>query len=449
MAKFLTKKHLSRRTLLRGGSVALALPFLDAMVPASTALAQTAAVPKTRAGFFYLPHSAIMNNTPFGKEVDAWTSSGAGDNFKLGHILEPLEALKQYVTTFENLENAVAQGSVHTLNPATWLSCVRPDTAAKSASMAITLDQIIAQRLGQGTALPSLEVTSETTIQVAACGGAGCYYASTLSYAAPNAPLPMEYNPRKVFIQLMGEGDTAAERDALLRKNASVLDMIAERSNTLRKELGAGDQAILSDYLDTVREIERRVEMAGARDLAGVEVPDAPIGELEDFDAQVKLMFDLIALAYQADLTRVASYVMVAEGTNRTYNHVGVPDSFHPVSHHSNDRERIRKLTIIQRYHMQRFADFLTKLAATPDGDGSLLDHSLFLYGSNMSNSNQHDNYPLPEILVGGASGALKGGRNIVLPERTPLANLHMSILEKLGIGQDSFGNSTGLISEV
>jgi len=449
MAKFLTKKHLSRRTLLRGGSVALALPFLDAMVPASTALAQTAAVPKTRAGFFYLPHGAIMNNTPFGKEVDAWTSSGAGDNFKLGHILEPLEALKQYVTTFENLENAVAQGSVHTLNPATWLSCVRPDTAAKSASMAITLDQIIAQRLGQGTALPSLEVTSETTIQVAACGGAGCYYASTLSYAAPNAPLPMEYNPRKVFIQLMGEGDTAAERDALLRKNASVLDMIAERSNTLRKELGAGDQAILSDYLDTVREIERRVEMAGARDLAGVEVPDAPIGELEDFDAQVKLMFDLIALAYQADLTRVASYVMVAEGTNRTYNHVGVPDSFHPVSHHSNDRERIRKLTIIQRYHMQRFADFLTKLAATPDGDGSLLDHSLFLYGSNMSNSNQHDNYPLPEILVGGASGALKGGRNIVLPERTPLANLHMSILEKLGIGQDSFGNSTGLISEV
>jgi hypothetical protein len=449
MANFISKKHLSRRTMLRGGAVAVGLPLLEAMVPAGTALAQTAANPKTRAGFFYLPHGAIMNNTIYGKEVDAWTSSGKGDSFTLGHILDPLEPFKNYVTTFENLENVVAQGSVHTMNPATWLSCVRPDTSAKSASMAITLDQVIAQKLGQTTALPSLEVTSETTIQVAACGGAGCYYASTLSYAAPNAPLPMEYNPRKVFIQLMGEGDTAAERDALLRKNSSVLDMIAERTNTLRKDLGAGDRAVLSDYLDTVREIERRVEMAGARDLAGVEVPDAPVGELEDFDEQVKLMFDLIALAYQADLTRVASYVMVAEGTNRTYNHVGVPDSFHPVSHHSNDRERIRRLTIIQRYHMQRFADFITKLAATPDGDGSLLDHSLFLYGSNMSNSNQHDNYPLPEVLVGGAGGRVKGGKNLILPERTPLANLHLTILDRLGIPQDSFGNSTGLLSEV
>ncbi|MES2627096.1 MAG: DUF1552 domain-containing protein [Pseudomonadota bacterium] len=449
MAMILTKKHLSRRMLLRGGAVAMGLPFLDAMVPAGTALAQTAAAPKMRAGFFYIPHGAIMNNTPYGKEVDAWTSSGKGDDFKLGHILDPLEALKKYVTTFENIENTAAGGSVHTLNPATWLSCVRPDTAAKGANMSITLDQIIAQQLGQQTALPSLELTSETTIQVAACGGAGCYYASTLSYSGPNSPLPMEYNPRKVFIQLMGEGDTAAERDALLRKNASVLDMIAERTQSLSKQLGAGDKAALSDYLDTVREIERRVEMAGARDLTGVQVPDAPLGELENFDEQVKLMFDLIALAYQADLTRVASYVMVAEGTNRTYNHVGVPDSFHPVSHHSNDRERIRRLTIIQRYHMQRFAEFVQKLADTPDGDGSMLDHSLFLYGSNMGNSNQHDNYPLPEVLVGGANGKHVGGKNLVLPERTPLANLHLTILDKLGIGQASFGNSTGVLSEV
>lgn len=449
MAKFLTKKHLSRRTLLRGGAVALGLPLLDAMIPAGTALAQSAATPKTRTGFFYIPHGAIMNNTPFGKEVDAWTSSGAGENFKLGHILEPLEPFKRYVTTFENIENTAAGGSVHTLNPATWLSCVRPDTEAKGASMAITLDQVIARQLGQETTLPSLEVCSETTIQVAACGGAGCYYASTLSYAGPNAPLPMEYNPRKVFIQLLGEGDTAQEREALMRKNASILDMIAERTQLLRRDLGAGDREALSDYLDTVREIERRVAMAGERDLTGIDVPDAPVGELEDFDEQVKLMFDLIALAYQADLTRVVSFVMVAEGTNRTYNHVGVPDSFHPVSHHTNDRERIRKLIIIQRYHMQRFAEFLAKLAATPDGDGSLLDHSLFQYGSNMSNSNQHDNYPLPAILVGGAGGAVRGGRNIVLPERTPLANLHLTMLDRLGIGQESFGNSTGLISEV
>ncbi|MEJ0008796.1 MAG: DUF1552 domain-containing protein [Steroidobacteraceae bacterium] len=224
------------------------------------------------------------------------------------------------MTTFENLENLAAGGSVHTLNPATWLSCVRPDTAAKGASMAITLDQVIAQRLGQKTALPSLEVSSETTIQVAACGGAGCYYASTTSYAGPTSPLPMEYNPRKVFIQLMGEGDTAAERDALLRKNSSILDMVSDRAKSLSNDLGPGDRARLSDYLDTVREIERRVTLAGSRDFSGVTVPNAPVGELDDFDKQVRLMFDLIALAYQADLTRVASYVMVAEGTNRTYN---------------------------------------------------------------------------------------------------------------------------------
>jgi hypothetical protein len=448
MAYVLRKKHLSRRGFLRSGAVAVGLPFLDAMVPAATALAKTAAAPKSRAGFFYIPHGAIMNNTPFGKEADAWTSVGRGADFKLGHIVAPLEPLKRYVTTFENIENLAAGGSVHTLNPATWLSCVRPDTASKTASMAITLDQIIAQKLGQQTALPSLELSSETTIQVAACGGAGCYYASTTSYAGPNSPLPMEYNPRKVFIQLMGEGDTAAEREALLAKNASILDLISERAKALRGELGPGDQARLSDYLDTVRELERRVTMAGARDFSRIKAPDAPVGELENFDQQVRLMFDLLALAYQADLTRIASYVMVAEGTNRTYNHVGVPDSFHPVSHHSNDRERIRRLTIIQRYHMERFADFLQKMANTPDGDGSILDHSLFLYGSNMGNSNQHDNYPLPELLVGGASGKHIGGKNIQLPARTPLANLHLTILNKLGIEQKAFANSTGLITE-
>jgi len=449
MATFLTKKHLSRRTFLRGSGVALALPFLDAMVPAATALADTAAAPKTRAGFFYLPHGAIGNNTPFGKDVDAWTSSGKGADFKLGHTVAPLEPLKNYVTTFENIENLAAGGSVHTLNPATWLSCVRPDTAAKGASMAITLDQVIAQKLGQKTALPSLEVASETTIQVAACGGAGCYYASTTSYSGPTSPLPMEYNPRKVFIQLMGEGDTAAERDALLRKNSSILDMVSDRAKSLSNDLGPGDKQRLSDYLDTVRELERRVTMASSRDFSGITVPNAPVGELDDFDKQVRLMFDLLALAYQADLTRVASFVMVAEGTNRTYNHVGVPDSFHPVSHHSNDRERIRRLTIIQRYHMERFADFLKKLSTIKEGDGSILDHSLFLYGSNMSNSNQHDNYPLPEVLVGGANGKHIGGKNVTPSARTPLANIHLTILDKLGIPQKSFGNSTGIISEV
>ena len=447
MANFLTKKHLSRRTFLRGGSVALGLPFLEAMVPAGTALAQTAAAPKTRAGFFYLPHGAIMNNTIYGKEVDAWSSTGKGADYKLGNTVSALEPYKKYVTTFDNIENIVAQGSVHTLNPATWLSCVRPDTSAKGASLATTLDQVIAQRLGQATALPSLELAAETTVQIAA--GNGGFYSVTTSYAAPNKPLPMEYNPRKVFIQLMGEGDTAAERDALLQKNASILDMIGERSASLRKDLGPADQRALNDYLDTVRELERRVNMASARDLKGIDVPDAPVGELEDFDKQLTMMFDLIALAYQADLTRVATYVMAAEGTDRPYKHLNVAGGFHPTSHHANQRERIAELPRIQKYHVDRFAGFLKKLAATKEGDGSILDHSLFLYGSNMGNSNQHDNYPLPAILIGGANGKHAGGKNLVLPEKTPLANLHLTMLEKLGIQQPSFGNSTGLLSQV
>jgi hypothetical protein len=447
MAIFLTKKHLSRRTFLRGSGVALGLPFLEAMVPAGTALAKTAAAPKTRAGFFYLPHGAIMNNTIYGKEVDAWSSTGQGKDFKLGATVSPLEPFKRYVTTFDNLENSVAQGSVHTLNPATWLSCVRPDTSAKGASLATTLDQVIAQKLGQQTSLPSLELAAETTVQIAA--GNGGFYAVTTSYASPNRPLPMEYNPRKVFIQLMGEGDTAAEREALLRKNASILDMIGERTQALRRDLGPGDQRALSEYLETVREIERRVNMAGSRDMSGVAVPEAPIGELEDFDKQLTLMFDLIALAYQADLTRVASFVMAAEGTDRPYNHLKVAGGFHPVSHHANQRERIAELSRIQKYHMERFAGFLDKLAKSPEGDGSILDHSLFLYGSNMSNSNAHDNYPLPTVLVGGANGKHQGSRNIVLPERTPLANVHLTMLDKLGVQQPSFGNSTGLLSGV
>lgn len=447
MANFLTKKYLDRRTFLRGSGVSLGLPFLSAMVPAATALAQTAAAPKTRAGFFYLPHGAIMNNTIYGKEVDVWSSTGKGAYFTLGKTVAPLDPFKKYVTTFDNIENTAAGGSVHTLNPATWLSCVRPDTAAKGASLATTLDQVIAQKLGQQTTLPSLELAAETTVQIAA--GNGGFYAVTTSFSSPNRPLPMEYNPRKVFIQLMGEGDTAAERDALLRKNGSILDMISERTASLKNDLGAGDQRALSDYLDTVRELERRVTMASARDLKGITVPDAPVGELEDFDKQLGMMFDLIALSYQADLTRVATFVMAAEGTDRPYKNLNVAGGFHPTSHHANQRERIAELSRIQRYHMEKFAGFLKKLADTKEGDGSVLDHSLFLYGSNMGNSNQHDNYPLPEVLIGGANGKHKGGKNLTLPERTPLANVHLTLLDRLGIPQPAFGNSTGLISEI
>lgn len=448
---FITKKHLSRRAVLRGTGVALALPLLDAMIPAATALAQTAAAPRLKAGFFYLPHGAIMNNTPYGKEWDHWTPSGKGDSFKLSTIMSPLEKYKRYVTSFSELENAASAGSVHTINPATWLSAVRPDSSVSSASMSATLDQIIASQIGQDTPLPSLELAAETTSQSAACGGGsgGCYYSSTLSFQNANSPLPMEHNPRKLFMNLFGEGDTAQERANITYQTNSLLDLVSERSKALQKTLGASDKVLLEGYLDTVREIERRIDMASNRDLSDLDLPAAPVGELSNFAEQVPLMFDLIALAYQAGLTRVASYIMVAEGTNRTYNFIGVPDAFHPLSHHANDKSRLDKLVQVQTWHMEKFADFIDKLANTPDGDGSILDHSLFLYGSNMSNSDRHNNYPLPNIVVGKANGRVTGGQHIELPTRTPLANLHLTLLERAGIQADSFANSTGMIAEV
>jgi hypothetical protein len=446
---FLTKKHLSRRTLLRGAGVSLALPLLDAMIPAATALAQTAAKAKLRTGFFYIPHGAIMWNTVYGPEMDRWTPSGSGADFKLSQILAPLEANKRYVTSFGNLENRAPQNSVHTLVPATWLSGVRPDEKSTGARMAPTIDQMIAEHSGGDTVLPSLEVASETTTQSAACGTGACYYSSTLSFRNATTPLPMEFNPRKVFVQLFGAGDTPEERATISRRRASILDLINERTTELKATLGPKDQAVLDDYLESVRETERRVAKASQRDLTGIDLPDAPIGELPDFDQQVRLMFDLIALSYRADVTRVASYIMVAEGTNRTYNHIGVSDAFHPLSHHANNKERIEKLVKVQRYHVERFAEFVAKLAATPDGEGTLLDHSMLMYGSNMSNSDRHNNYPLPIVLVGGANGQLRGGQHVKLPDYTTLSNLHLTVLNKAGLELKSIGDSTGEIAGV
>jgi hypothetical protein len=446
---FLTKKHLSRRTLLKGAGVSLALPLLDAMIPAATALQQTAAARKLRAGFFYIPHGAIMGNTSHGPAMDKWTPSGSGADFKLSPIMKSLEPYKKYVTSFGNLENTAMVGGVHSRAPATWLSGMKPDDKAPGASMSATLDQVVAGRISQGTTLPSLELASETTIQVAACGGARCFYSSTLYFRDATSPLPMEFNPRKVFIQLFGEGDTDKERDAISQQNVSLLDRINDRTRALQRDLDPGDRIILDSYLNTVREIERRIERASQRDLSDIKLPAAPIGALDSFDEQVKLFFDLIALAYRADLTRVVSYMMVSEGTNRTYNHVGVSDSFHPVSHHANDLGRIEKLAKIQTWHMDRFAEFVGKLAAIPDGEGTLLDNSIFLYGSNMSNSDRHNGHPLPTILVGGGGGKLTGGRHIELPEPTPLANVHLTVLGKAGVEQKSFGDSTGTIAGV
>jgi len=313
--------------------------------------------------------------------------------------------------------------------------------------MATTLDQVIAKVIGQDTRLPSLEVASETIVQSAA-GGGGAY--ATLSFRDADSPLPMEPNPRKVFLQLFGEGDTPEERASISHKTGSLLDLILDGTKRLQRDLGNRDKTVLDGYLESVREIERRMQKGEAKDLSALKIPEAPVGELDAFPDQVKLMFDLVALAYQADLTRVASYIMAAEGTNRTYNHIGIPDSFHPVSHHANDLERINKLVKIQTWHLEQFAQFIAKLAATPDGEGTLLDHSIFMYGSNMSNSDLHNNYPEPNILVGGGNGRMKlGGQHLVLAERTPIANLHLTLLQKIGVERDKFGDSTGTIAGV
>jgi hypothetical protein len=313
--------------------------------------------------------------------------------------------------------------------------------------MATTLDQVIAKIIGQETPLPSLEVAAETTVQSAAGGGG---YYSTLSFRDAESPLPMEPNPRKVFLQLFGEGDTPQERATINTRTDSLLDLILEGTQSLKGTLGNGDRAVLDGYLESVREVERRTQKATAKDLSAFTIPEAPVGELDSFAEQVKLMFDLVALAYQADLTRVASYIMAAEGTNRTYNHIGIADSFHPVSHHANDLTRIEKLAKIQTWHLDQFAAFIKKMAETPDGQGSLLDHSMFMYGSNMSNSDRHDNYPEPNIVVGGGNGKMKlGGQHLVLPERTPIANLHLTLLQKVGVERDRFGDSTGTIADI
>jgi len=446
---YLTKKHLSRRTVLKGAGVALGLPLLDAMIPAATALAKTAAAPKLRTGFFYIPHGAIMWNTAFGPEMDRWTPSGAGDSFKLSPILSPLEAHKRYVTSFANIENRAPMSSVHTLVPATWLSGVRPDEKATGAKMAPTIDQMIAEHIGKDNVLPSLEVASETTLQSAACGTGACYYSSTLSFRNATTPLPMEFNPRKLFQRLFGQGDTPEERKALAAQYASVLDVVAGKAAALQKRVGPSDRAMLDDYLESVREIERRVQKMEANDLSHIHLPDAPVGIPNKFEDQMNLMFDTVALAWQANLTRITTFMMAAEVSNMTFNQIDVPDAFHALSHHQNNGPKLQRLQKVQTYNSKIFARFVQKLSETPDGDGSLLDHSILLYGSNMSNSNAHDHFPLPAAVIGGGCGKVKGGQHVRYPDRTPHANLVFTVLNRAGVPVESLGDSTGEIAEV
>ena len=437
---FITKKHLSRRTFLRGAGVTVGLPLLDAMVPAWTALAQTAANPKPRMGFLYLPHGAIMEH---------WTPAAEAAAFELTPILTPLAPFQKQLTIVSGLENKGAIAPpVHALSPGTWLSCVTPPEGQEPHG-AVTVDQIAAAHLGQDTPLPSIEIATEGR---GGNGNAcdrnyGCSYGATVSFRTPTTPLPMESDPRKLFERLFGQGDTPKERQAIARQYASLLDLVTAEAADLGRTLDAQDRARLGDYLESVREIERRIQKMEEHDLTHLDLPDVPIGST--FDQRLTLMFDMMALAYQANLTRVFSFMMAGEGSNQTYNHIGVPDAFHPLSHHQNDKTRKDKLVKIQTYHSQAFAKFLAKLAALPDGDGSVLDHSILLYGSNMSNSNAHNHFPLPTLVVGGGCGRLKGGQHVKYPDQTQLANLLLTLLDRAGVATEKVGNSTGVMSEI
>jgi hypothetical protein len=436
---FVTKKHLTRRTMLRGAGAAFALPLLDAMIPASTALAQTAATPTPHLGFIYFPHGAVMNR---------WTPTGEGKIIEFGASLKPLDKYKSMTTVFSNIDNQAAVGPVHALAPGTWLSCVHP-AISQAPNAGTTADQIAAQHIGQDTPLPSLEVATDNRGGGGFCDrDYGCSYAATISFRTPTTPLPVEIDPRKLFTRLFGQGDNAAERARLSKQFGSLLDMVGEETAELQRVLGPADKAMLSDYLESVREIERRIQKMEARDLSKVAIPDAPGTVSLPLDMHINLLFDLVALAYQANMTRVFSFMMAAEVSGQTYTNIGVPDAFHPLSHHNNEQGKMDRLVKIQNYHTQVFAKFLDKLAKMPDGDGTMLDHSLFLYGSNMSNSNAHNHYPLPTSIVGGWK-TVKGGQHLVLPEHTPLANVLLTMLDRAGIGQDKLGDSTGKLLEV
>ena len=447
---FITKKHLSRRMLLKSGSAAIGLPLLSAMVPAATALAQTAAVAKPRMGFFYLPHGAIMDNTRYGAEVNRWTPDKVGRDFDFKPILEPFKPFAKHLTVVSGLGNKPAESSaVHAIVPGTWLSAVHP-RQSHAPYAGVTIDQIAAQHIGQDTPLPSLEVATEEEGGGAACDGTyGCAYGRTISFRTPTTPMPMEFDARKAFEKIFGRGKSEDQRKAVSKDYQSLLDMVLGEAGSLKKTLGPADRSLVDDYLDSVREIERRIELMGQRDLTKIALPDVPVAR-PSFDQLLRLQFDLIAAAFQANMTRIVSYMMAAEVSNQSYAHIGIPDAFHPLSHHADNKAAMEKLAKVQRYHTSVFADFLAKLDKMPDGDhGSVLDNSVFLYGGNMSNSNVHNQFPLPTLVVGRAGGTIKGGQHLRYPDHTPLANLLFTLLLRAGVPTNKVGDSTEVLTEV
>jgi Protein of unknown function (DUF1552) len=441
---FVTKKHLPRRTFLKGVGVSLALPLLDSMIPARTLLAQTAAKPLPRLGFVYVPHGAIM---------DKWTPATEGA-FEFTPILKPLEPFRDHLNVVSGLGHRAADTTaVHSLSPTTWLSGVRPKaTQGVDAYAGVTADQVAAQHIGQDTVLPSMELATEDhSGLIGSCDrDYGCIYMNTLSWRTPTTPMPMEINPRKVFERMFGQGGSATERLARIKEDKSILDAITKDVAGLQLQLGPSDREMMTQYLENVREIERRIQRAeqsqGDEDLT---LPARPAGVPFDYEEHIKLMYDLMALAYQADVTRVVTFMISREVSNRTYPQVGVTDGHHAISHHQNRAEKMEKNVKIQTYNISQFGYFLEKLKNMPDGDGSLLDHAVLLYGSNMSNSNAHDHFPLPNLVVGGAAGRMEGGRHLKYADHTPMTNLLVTMLDKVGVKQESLGDSSGVLGNL
>ena len=426
---FVFKKHLSRRTVLKGAGATIALPLLDAMVPAGTALAQTVAASSPRLGFVYFPHGALQ---------EEWTPTRTGRDFEFPFILKPLEPLREQVTIVSGLRNKGGESSSpHGITEETWLNCVSPRLRNAKTGVGITVDQIAARHLGKDTSLPSLEL----------CGEAG----GMISFRTPDQPLPMESNPRKVFYGMFGQGDTNEERRAILNTTNSLLDYVKDSTASLNRTLDAGDRVKVNDYLDSVREIELRMDKLEADANAIRELPDAPLGPPEDFGELLDIQFQMIALAWQTNRTRVVTMKMVEEASMRTYPNLGVHEAFHPTSHWGGFPDRVANLRLIQNYHTEMFAKFVRRLNEMPDGNGSVLDHSIILFGSNMANSDAHNNDPLPQALIG-RGGGVKGGQHLHYPQDTPHANILVTMLHRAGVPvQDieKFADSTGAFSEV
>jgi hypothetical protein len=444
---FITKMVLPRRTFLRGVGVAIALPLIDAMVPALTAVSKSAAGPVRRLGFVYTPNGATMAS---------WTPSGNGPVLdELSPTLSPLAPFRDQVVVPTGLSQrqAESQGDgngEHSRGQTTWLSGIHPKrTEGADVQAGTTVDQLAAQVLGKDTPLMSLEMALEQNYLVGNCdNGYSCVYWNTISWRTPTTPLPMEVNPRVVFERMFGDGGTPAQRLAQIREDRSILDSVRDAVASLQRRLGAGDRSRVAEYLDSMREIERRIQVAEKQSGESViQLPDRPVGAPESYDDHAKLMFDLAALAFQADITRVFTLLLGREQTNRPYPFLGVPEAHHSVSHHQGDPVKLAKAAKINTYHIELLARFAARLHAIPDGDGTMLDHSMILQGSGLSNSDQHSHIDLPLVLVGGGAGRLEGGRHLRFKKDTPMNNLHMAILDKVGVDVGKFGDSTGTIA--